>query len=59
METRIKAAAGRVADAVTKATTFLVVGADPGGTKFRKAQEMGTKQITEAELLEWIPSSGL
>jgi len=54
MESRIKSAGGRVAEAVTKTTTFLVVGADPGGTKYRKAQEMGTKQISEAELLKLI-----
>jgi DNA ligase (NAD+) len=51
IEARIKAAGGRVADGVTKATTYLVVGAEPGGTKYRKAQELGTKQLTEAELL--------
>jgi DNA ligase (NAD+) len=50
MERRIKAAGGRMADAVTRATTFLVVGAEPGGSKYRKAQELGTPQITEAEL---------
>lgn len=51
IEACIKAAGGRVADAVTKATTFLVVGVEPGGTKFRKAQELGIQQLTEQALL--------
>ena len=54
METRIKAAAGRVADAVTKATTFLIVGEAPGGTKYRKAMELGIPQLTETEILARI-----
>lgn len=54
MEKLILAAGGRLADAVTKATSFLLVGQEPGGTKYRKAQELGTRQITEAELLQKI-----
>ena len=54
MDSRIKAAGGKVADAVSKATTFLVIGADPGGAKHRKAQELGTPQLTEPELLARI-----
>ena len=55
MESRIKAAGGKVADAVTKKTTFLVVGEDPGGTKYRKAQELGIPLLAEPEILARIP----
>jgi DNA ligase (NAD+) len=51
---RIKRAGGKVTDAVTKTTTCLVVGADAGGTKFKRAQALGTRQITEAELGKMI-----
>jgi DNA ligase (NAD+) len=53
-EARIKALGGTTKDGVTKKTTYLVVGADPGGTKLAKAQELGTKQITEEELLRLL-----
>jgi DNA ligase (NAD+) len=53
-ETRIKALGGTTGSSVTKKTSYLVVGADPGGTKFTKAQELGTKQINEAELLRLL-----
>jgi len=50
VEAEIKAAGGRVADAVTRAVTALVVGAEPGGSKLRKALELGTRQLTENDL---------
>ncbi len=49
-EARIKALGGTAKDSVTKKTTYLVVGAEPGGTKFSRAQELGTKLLTEEEL---------
>ena len=51
MESRIKAAGGKIIDAVTHKTTFLVIGEDPGGTKYRKAQELHIPLLTEPELL--------
>ncbi len=54
MEERIKTLGGVPQSAVTKDTTYLVVGADPGGSKLTKAQKLGTKQISEAELLKLI-----
>ena len=54
VETRIKAAGGKIADAVTRATSFLIVGENPGGTKHRKAIELGIPQLAEAELLARI-----
>ncbi len=53
-EAKIKVLGGSTGSSVTKKTTYLVVGADPGGTKLAKAQEMGTKQITEEELLRLL-----
>jgi DNA ligase (NAD+) len=46
----IEAAGGKVTNSVSKKTDFLVVGADPGGSKFTKAQEIGTEQIDEDAL---------
>jgi DNA ligase (NAD+) len=50
-EEKIKALGGTAKDNVTKKTNYLVVGADPGGTKLTKAQELGTEQIDEKRLL--------
>ena len=33
---------------------WVVVGADPGGSKFNKAQEIGTEQIDEEKLVELL-----
>jgi len=46
----IKSHGGKVTDSVSKKTSYLVVGADPGGTKYNKAQELGTEMIDEAQL---------
>jgi DNA ligase (NAD+) len=46
----VTAHGGRVASGVSKATTFLVAGAD-GGSKLEKARELGIEIIDEAELL--------
>ena len=56
-EARIKALGGSTGSSVTRKTTHLVVGADPG-SKLAKAQELGTKQITEAELLRLLKKTG-
>jgi DNA ligase (NAD+) len=48
-EARIKALGGSTKDNVTRKTTYLVVGVDPG-SKLARAQELGTKQLTEEEL---------
>ncbi|MBI4188395.1 MAG: NAD-dependent DNA ligase LigA [Chloroflexi bacterium] len=52
-EDRIKALGGSAKDNVTRSTTYLVVGADPG-SKLARAQELGTKQLTEEEFLRLI-----
>ncbi|MEA2443327.1 MAG: ligase, partial [Thermoleophilales bacterium] len=51
---RIEDAGGKVTGSVSKKTHFIVVGAEPGGSKFKKAQELGTEQIDEDRLLELL-----
>jgi len=46
----IEGAGGHVSDSLSKKTTALVVGADPG-SKLEKAKALGVEQIDEAELL--------
>ena len=51
---RIEAAGGKVTGSVSKKTDYLVAGADPGGSKWNKAQEIGTEVIDEPTLLEFL-----
>jgi DNA ligase (NAD+) len=51
---RIEAAGGKVVGSVSKKTSFLVAGEDPGASKFNKAKELGTEVIDEERLLELI-----
>jgi len=46
----IEGAGGHVSDSLSKKTTALVVGTDPG-SKLEKAKSLGVEQIDEAELL--------
>ncbi|MFC1915330.1 NAD-dependent DNA ligase LigA [Chloroflexota bacterium] len=50
-EEKIKALGGTSGSSVTKKTTYLVRGVDPG-SKLTKARSLGTKIITEKEFLE-------
>jgi len=50
---RIKALGGKTANDITRQTSHLVVGADPG-SKLARAQALGIRQITEAEFLKLI-----
>ncbi len=52
-EARIKALGGTTKDNVTRETTYLVVGAEPG-SKLARAQTLGTKQLTEEEFLRLL-----
>jgi len=52
-EARIKALGGTTKDNVTKKTTYLVVGADPG-SKLARAQALGIKQLNKEEFLELL-----
>ena len=47
---RVRAAGGRVTGNVSKKTSYLVVGANPGGS-LAKAQELGVEVLNEAQLL--------
>jgi DNA ligase (NAD+) len=48
---------GRVSSSVSHNTDFLVVGANPGGTKTGEAREHGTKTLGEEEFLRLIARS--
>jgi len=52
-EARIKEFGGAVGSSVTKKTTFLVVGADPG-SKLDKARDQGTRLLSEQEFLSLL-----
>ena len=52
-EARIKALGGTAGSSVTRKTTCLVVGVDPG-SKLARAQELGTKQLTEKEFIDLL-----
>jgi DNA ligase (NAD+) len=53
-EARVRALGGTAKDTVTRNTSYLVVGADPGGAKLTRAQALTTKQITEEEFLRLL-----
>ena len=52
-EQAVEARGGKCTSSVTKKTTLVVVGADPG-SKYEKAQQLGTPIISEAEFKEWL-----
>jgi len=51
---RIRALGGTFQSSVGKETDYLVVGANVGESKLTKARKLGTKQITEEELLKLL-----
>jgi DNA ligase (NAD+) len=52
-ESRIKALGGEAKDAVTRKTTYLVVGENPG-SKLARAQKLGVKLLDEAAFLKLL-----
>ncbi len=55
----IEAHGGKVVDSVSGKTSYLVVGEAPGGTKFRRAQQLGVPMIDEARLMALLgPTPG-
>lgn len=53
-EAKVKALGGIPTDTVTRKTTYLVVGADPGETKMAQARKFGTALLTEEQFLALI-----
>jgi DNA ligase (NAD+) len=53
-EALIKAHGGKIASSVTKKTSYLLAGAEPGGTKYNKAIELGVSLLDEAGLLGMV-----
>ena len=53
-----EAAGGKVVGSVSKATSFVVVGQDPG-SKYDKAVEIGVEILTEDEFIEKLGDAGI
>ena len=56
-EAKIKALGGKAVSDVTRKTSYVVVGADPG-SKLGKARKLATKTLTEVEFLELLDKAG-
>jgi DNA ligase (NAD+) len=56
-EAKIKALGGKAGSDVTKKTSYVVAGADPG-SKLAKAKKFGTKTLSEAEFLKLLDKAG-
>jgi DNA ligase (NAD+) len=53
---KVRNEGGEASEAVSKNTSFVVAGADPGASKMAKASKLGVKVITEEEFLKMIKS---
>jgi DNA ligase (NAD+) len=53
-QARLEALGAKVTGSVSKKTTALIVGADPGASKSEKAQALGIKTLSEQEFLELL-----
>jgi DNA ligase (NAD+) len=56
-EAKIKALGGKAGSDVTKKTSYVVVGTDPG-SKLAKAEKLGTKTLSEAKFLDLLDKAG-
>ena len=56
-ETRVKALGGTAKDSVTRKTTYLVAGAEPGASKLNQADKLNTERLTEEVFLRKIRES--
>jgi DNA ligase (NAD+) len=50
----LEALGAKVTDSVSKKTTGLIVGEEPGASKLAKAQKVGVPLLTEADLVELL-----
>ena len=59
VQTWIESLGGKVSGSVSSRTDYLVIGEDPGGTKYTRAQALGTPMLTEDQLagLAGVPLS--
>ena len=55
-EERVKALGAWLPDSVTRRTTYLVAGSEPGASKLRQAERSGTQALTEEQFLELLES---
>ncbi|MFC1988054.1 NAD-dependent DNA ligase LigA [Chloroflexota bacterium] len=53
-EAKIKVLGGTAKENITRQTTYLIVGADPGGSKLARARALGTRQLNEEEFLQLL-----
>ena len=53
----LEARGAKVAGSVSKKTTALIAGEEPGGTKFNKARELGTPLLDEAAFAELLAAN--
>lgn len=56
-EAKIKALGGKAGSDVTKKTSYVVTGTDPG-SKLAKAEKLGIKTLSEAEFLDLLDQGG-
>ncbi|UCD08156.1 MAG: NAD-dependent DNA ligase LigA [Dehalococcoidales bacterium] len=53
-EEKVRSLGGTAKGSVTRNTTYLVVGEDPGSSKLTQAEKWGTRKISEEELLRLL-----